>query len=133
MKIKMIATWDMSLEALEKVSQTFDDNKISKSLIEAIKIVEDNPLFSSVGYGGLPNIEGEVELDAAYMCGDGLKLGAIAGGKNIANPIEVAYSLINERFNNVIVGAGVDQYASQKGFEFKNMLTKNAQKEYQKN
>ncbi len=132
MKVKMIATWDMSEEALNIISNKFDQQTIDKSLIEAIKVVEDNPKFTSVGYGGLPNINGEVELDAAYMCGDTLKLGAIACAKNIANPIDVAFDLVDAKFNNVLVGSGVDYYAHKNGFEFKNMLTEKAKAEYLK-
>lgn len=132
MKIKMIATWKMSFEALTKIAKRFDDIGIDQAIIEAIKIVEDNPQFTSVAYGGLPNIQGEVEVDAAFMCGNTLKMGAIAGAKNIANPIELAYQLKDERFNNMLVGAGAEKYAQYNGFAMKNLLTSNAKSEYQK-
>ena len=56
----------------------------------AIKEVEDFPYFKSVGYGGLPNEEMEVELDAAYLDGSTFDFGAVCALKQFANPISVA-------------------------------------------
>ena len=56
----------------------------------AIREVEDFPYYKSVGYGGLPNEDMEVELDAAFMDGDTLDIGAVAAIKDFANPISIA-------------------------------------------
>lgn len=45
--------------------------------------MEDNPLYKSVGYGGLPNIQGTVQLDAAYMDGDTCQIGGVAGMSDV--------------------------------------------------
>ena len=60
----MIATWRMALEGIQKVTPNLEAGGTAGDAIEgAIKEVEDFPYFKSVGYGGLPNEEMEVELD----------------------------------------------------------------------
>ena len=95
-------------------------------------MVEDYPFYKSVGYGGLPNEDCEVELDAAYMDGDTLDIGAVAGIKDYKNPISIARKLSKERFNCFLVGAGAEAYAHKEGFERVNMLTDRAKMHYQK-
>ncbi|MDR1507479.1 MAG: isoaspartyl peptidase/L-asparaginase [Treponema sp.] len=103
--------------------------------LEAIKAgindVENNPDYLSVGYGGLPNREGEVELDAAIMDGSSGLFGGLMGVKGIANPIDVAVALSKKRLNCLLCGAGAEKYARLKGFEFKNMLTEKAKKQWE--
>ncbi|MGL4393296.1 MAG: N(4)-(beta-N-acetylglucosaminyl)-L-asparaginase [Fusobacteriaceae bacterium] len=94
----------------------------------AVKLTEDYPFYKSVGYGGLPNENCEVELDAAFMDGDTLSIGAVAGVKDFANPVSIARKLSEDRFNIFLVGAGAEAYASLNGFERKNMLTERAKK-----
>ena len=68
MKYAMIATWRMAVEGITSSAELLRDEKSAGDAIEnAIKMVEDFPFYKSVGYGGLPNEECEVELDAAYM------------------------------------------------------------------
>ena len=95
-------------------------------------MVEDYPFYKSVGYGGLPNEDCEVELDAAYMDGDTLDIGAVAGIKDYKNPISIARKLSKERFNCFLVGVGAEAYAHKEGFERVNMLTDRAKMHYQK-
>lgn len=68
MKFAMIATWRMAVEGITKASEGLKNGiNAGDAIEEAIKMVEDYPFYKSVGYGGLPNENGEVELDAAYM------------------------------------------------------------------
>lgn len=123
----IIATWRMALEGVSKGAEMLKENgSASEAIEQAIRCVEDNPRYGSVGYGGLPNYVGEVELDAAYMNGDTLGIGAVAGLKDYANPVSVAKKLSEDRFNIFLVGAGADAYAHMNGFERKNMLTEAA-------
>ena len=67
----IIATWRMALEGISKADSMLKNNEsAADSIEEAIKAVEDFEYYKSVGYGGLPNEEMEVELDAAFMDGE---------------------------------------------------------------
>lgn len=127
MSYAIIATWRMALEGIEEGVKILKDNGNSSDAIEkAVKMVEDFPYYKSVGYGGLPNENGEVELDAAFMDGDSLSIGAVAGIKDFKNPISIARKLSEEKVNSFLVGAGAEEYAHKNGFERKNMLTDRA-------
>lgn len=128
----MIATWRMALEGVTLASEELSKTGSAGDAIEcAIKEVEDFPYFKSVGYGGLPNEEMQVELDAAYMDGTNFNFGAVCAIKDFANPISIARSLSVFEANNILVGAGAEKYAHKAGFERKNMLTERAKIHYQ--
>jgi N4-(beta-N-acetylglucosaminyl)-L-asparaginase len=85
--------------------------------------VEDDPNDDSVGYGGLPNEDGVVELDASVMHGPTGRAGAVASVQKIKNPSLVA-KVVMERTNHVfIVGSGALQFAEDEGFVPMNLLT----------
>lgn len=127
----IIATWRMALEGVQATLPSLAGGGSAGDAIEqAIKAVEDFPYYKSVGYGGLPNRQGQVELDAAYMDGNRLDFGAVCGIQDIANPIGVARRLSQEPVNNVLVAQGARQYALDHGFEAKEMLTDRAQIHY---
>ncbi len=127
----IIATWRMAAEGVEKASEMLAKNGDAGDAIEtAIKDVEDNPYYKSVGFGGLPNEEMEVELDAGYMDGNTFDVGAIAAIKDFANPISIARRLSKEKVNCVLVGEGAEKFAHKEGFERKNMLTDRARIHY---
>lgn len=123
----MIGTWKMAFDGVACGSHLLREGiKVGDALESAVRIVEDESSFHSVGYGGLPNQEGVVELDAAFMNGDNFQIGSVAGLQDIKNPISVAKKLSNERFNNFLVGDGARQYAIKNGFTKQNMLTEEA-------
>ena len=127
----MIATWRMAAEGVEKGAHMLAEGQNAGDAIEtAIREVEDFPYYKSVGYGGLPNEEMEVELDAAYMDGDTLDIGAVAAVKDYANPVSIARRLSREKVNSMLVGEGAEKFAHKEGFERKNMLTDRAKTHY---
>lgn len=127
----IIATWRMAVEGITSASELLKAGKDAGDAIEqAIKEVEDFPYYKSVGYGGLPNEEMEVELDAAFMDGDTLDIGAVAAIKDYANPISIARALSHEKVNSMLVGEGAEKWAHKMGFERKNMLTDRAKIHY---
>ena len=129
----MIATWRMAVEGVTKGAEMLKENGGAGDAIEtAIREVEDFPYYKSVGYGGLPNEEMEVELDAAFMDGDTLDIGAVAAIKDYANPVSIARRLSREKVNSVLVGEGAEKFAHKEGFERKNMLTDRAKAHYRK-
>lgn len=132
MKGYMVATWKMAFEGVQKGQNLLKKGEtIHRAVIEAVKMVENNPSYHSVGYGGLPNCEGNVELDAAYMDGDTLGFGGIMGVKNLKNPIEVAYDLCHYKRNSLLAAGGAEAYAKEHGYEFSNMLTDEIKKRYE--
>lgn len=127
----IIATWRMAVEGITEATQILDNNGDAGDAIEtAIKAVEDFEYYKSVGYGGLPNEEMEVELDAAYMDGDTLDIGAVAAIKDYANPVSIARRLSKEKVNSMLVAEGAEKFAHKEGFERKNMLTERAKIHY---
>ena len=133
MKWAMIATWRMAVEGITEASEDLKNGGFAGDAIEkAIKMVEDFPYYKSVGFGGLPNENCEVELDAAYMDGDTLSIGAVGGIKDFKNPISIARKLSEERFNCFLVGDGAEEYAHKEGFKRENMLTDRAKRYYTK-
>lgn len=128
----MIATWRMALEGIEKGVDVLKANgNVQDALEKAVCDVENFEYYKSVGYGGLPNREEEVELDASFMDGDTLAFGAVGAVKDFANPVRIARSLMQYDANNFLVGSGAEKYASAHGFERKNMLTERAKIHYE--
>ena len=127
----IIATWRMALKGISQADDLLKKNGNAKVAIEtAIKAVEDFEFYKSVGYGGLPNEEMEVELDAAFMDGDTLDVGCVGAIKDYANPVSIARKLSTYPVNNFLVGQGAEKFAHRHGFERKNMLTERAKIHY---
>ena len=96
--------------------------------VAAVTVVEDDPKDDSVGYGGLPNEEGEVELDASVMHGPTRRAGSVASVRRIKNVAKLAKTVM-ERTNHVmIVGDGARRFAVAQGFEEMNLLTEHSRK-----
>jgi N4-(beta-N-acetylglucosaminyl)-L-asparaginase len=110
------------MEILKKGGDTLD------AVVAAVTIVEDDPNDDSVGYGGLPNEEGEVELDASVMHGPTRRAGSVASVRRIKNVALLAKTVM-ERTNHVmIVGDGARRFAVAQGFEEMNLLTEHSRK-----
>jgi N4-(beta-N-acetylglucosaminyl)-L-asparaginase len=93
------------------------------AVIAGVNIVEDDPNDMSVGYGGLPNEDGVVELDSSVMYGPTHRAGAVAALQNIKNPSKVA-RLVMERTDHVLlVGEGALKFARAHGFKEEDLLT----------
>lgn len=102
------------------------------AVIAGVNIVEDDPNDTSVGYGGLPNEEGVVELDSAVMHGPTHQAGAVAALRNIKNPSKVAKVVMERSDHVLIVGEGALRFAKAHGFVEENLLTDRAREEWLK-
>jgi N4-(beta-N-acetylglucosaminyl)-L-asparaginase len=98
------------------------------AVIAGVNLVEDDPEDMTVGYGGLPNEDGVVELDAAVMHGPTHRAGAVAALQNIKNPSKVARLVMEQTDHVLLVGAGALQFARAQGFKEENLLTEKARK-----
>lgn len=128
-----IATWRMAAEGMDKASQLLENGSSAGDAVEAlIKEVEAYPFYKSVGYGGLPNEEGVVQMDAAFMDGDTFAQGSVAAIENTLHAVSVARKLSQEHFNSFRVGEGATKYAILNGLEMTNMLTDRAKARWQK-
>lgn len=128
-----ISTWRMSYEGLLKAAEALKKGKHAGDAVEdLIKAVEAYPLYKSVGYGGLPNEDGIVQMDAAFMNGDTLAQGSVAAIENVKHAVSVARLLSKNKTNSFLVGPGASKFAMQNGFEMTNMLTDRAKKIWQK-
>lgn len=95
---------------------------------KAANIIEVDPEDATVGYGGLPNENGVVQLDASFMDGKTYSAGAVACLENIKTPSSVA-RLVMERTDHVLlVGAGALEFAKAWGFKEENLLTEKARR-----
>ena len=99
-----------------------------EAVVAGVNIVEEDPEDVSVGYGGLPNEDGVVELDSCLMHGPTCRAGAVAALRNIKTASRVA-KLVMERTDHVLlVGEGALRFARAHGFEEVNLLTEKARK-----
>jgi N4-(beta-N-acetylglucosaminyl)-L-asparaginase len=105
------------MEVLKRGGDTLD------AVIAAVTIVEDDPKDNSVGYGGLPNEEGEVELDASVMHGPTGRAGSVASVRRIKNVARLAKAVMEKTNHVMIVGDGARRFAVAEGFEEMNLLT----------
>lgn len=109
-----------AMEILKAGGDTLD------AVIAGVNLNEEDPEDSSVGYGGLPNEEGVVELDACVMHGPTRRVGAVAALRNIRTPSKVA-RLVMERTDHVmLVGEGALRFAKAHGFKEELLLTEKA-------
>ncbi len=117
------------LNALEKGMQILKSGGDTlDAAVAAVTVVEDDPNDDSVGYGGLPNEEGEVELDASVMHGPTRRAGSVASVRRIKNVARLAKTVM-ERTNHVmIVGDGARRFAVAEGFDEMNLLTEHSRK-----
>ncbi|MDQ3804917.1 MAG: N(4)-(beta-N-acetylglucosaminyl)-L-asparaginase, partial [Acidobacteriota bacterium] len=84
--------------------------------IAGVNIVELDPLDDSVGYGGLPNAEGVVQLDASCMHGPKRRAGAVAALEGVRTPAAVARAVLENTDHHLIVGRDAQRFARQMGF-----------------
>lgn len=129
MSWSIIATWEFSLSGVEKGAEVLrEGGEALDAIEEAAIIIEDDPEVDSVGYGGLPNIAGEVELDAAIMDGRNLAIGAVGGVKGFRHPISIARKVMTDTPHSLLVGAGAEEFALVSGFERAILLHDKARK-----
>ncbi|HEV8589169.1 MAG TPA: N(4)-(beta-N-acetylglucosaminyl)-L-asparaginase [Pyrinomonadaceae bacterium] len=92
------------------------------AVVAGVNIVELDPLDDSVGYGGLPNAEGVVQLDSSVMHGPKKQAGAVAAIEGVRTPSLVAKAVSEQTDHHLIVGKGAQDFARNMGFKIEDDL-----------
>jgi len=120
-------------KALEKAMELLKGGSDAlDAVIAGVNIVEDDPNDTSVGYGGLPNEDGVVELDAAVMHGPTYRGAGVAALRNIKNPSKVARVIMERTKHVLLVGEGALKFAKAHGFQEMDLLTDQAREAWLK-
>jgi len=96
---------------------------------EAVKVLEDNPLFNA-GTGSVLTLDGKAEMDAAIVRGSTLEAGAVAAITNVRHPISVARMVMEKTDHAVLGGEGAVKFARLMGFEEYNPVTEERIKQW---
>ena len=106
-----------AVELMKSGADTLD------AVIAGVNINEEDPEDDSVGYGGLPNEEGVVELDACVMHGPTRRAGSVASIRGIKTPSKIAKLVMEQTDHIMLVGEGALRFAKAYGFREENLLT----------
>ena len=106
--------------ALERIRAGVDP---LDAVVAGVNLVEDDPKDMSVGYGGIPNEDGVVQLDSCVMHGPTARAGAVASLEGIKNPSRVAKAVMESTDHILLVGPGARRFAEMNGFPVENLLT----------
>lgn len=128
---KVVSTWNHGMAANEGAWQVLSAGGSALDAAEyGVKIVEADPQYTSVGYGGLPDRDGKVTLDACIMDHIG-NAGSVCFLQDIIHPISVARLVMEKTPHVMLVGSGAKQFALNEGFQETDLLTPEAKKEWQ--
>jgi N4-(beta-N-acetylglucosaminyl)-L-asparaginase len=101
------------------------------AVVAGVNLCELDPLDDSVGYGGLPNADGVVQLDASVMHGSKRRAGAVAGLEGVRTPSLVARAVMLHTDHHLLVGKGAQEFARQMGFTIEDDLnTENSRRKW---
>jgi N4-(beta-N-acetylglucosaminyl)-L-asparaginase len=127
----VVSTWRHGLPANKTAWKIMADGGRALDAVEqGVRVVESNPKVTSVGYGGRPDREGHVTLDACIMDETG-NAGSVAFLQNIMHPISVARHVMEDTPHVMIVGEGAQQFALAKGFKEEDLLTDQSRADWQ--
>lgn len=111
-----IATWEFSLQTIEKAKEILENNGHALDAAEAgVRLVESDPAVESVGRGGFLNADGDLELDGAVMDGTTMKMGVAAAVKGFEHPVSIARAVMEHTPHSILVGEGAARFAREMG------------------
>ena len=106
-------------EAYARIARGED---VLDAILAGVNIVELDPLDDSVGYGGIPNADGVVQLDACVMHGPKKRAGGVAALEGVRTPSLVAKAVMENTDHHLLVGAGAQWFARRMGFTIEDDL-----------
>ena len=129
---RVLSTWNHGLAANEAAWKIMERNGTALDAVEkGVRVTESDPNNRSVGLGGLPDANGLVTLDACIM-DQSFNCGSVSFLQNIENPISVARKIMEDTPHVMLSGKGAYDFAIQKGFKHKNLLTQEAKLAWEK-
>ena len=132
----ILSTWNHGLPANDAAWKVLENDGSAMDAAEAgARVAEADPTITSVGFGGLPDEQGNVTLDACVMDSSG-NAGSVAFLQNIKHPVSVARKVMEDTKHVMLVGEGARQFAVSQGFEEMDLLTvesRQAWEEWDKN
>ncbi|MGQ9494529.1 MAG: N(4)-(beta-N-acetylglucosaminyl)-L-asparaginase [Anaerolineae bacterium] len=128
----LVVTSHNGRPGIEKAMQVLREGGTALDAIEAgIRLVELNEEDEGVGIGGLPNVLGQVELDASIMDGRTLAAGAVGAVRGYPHPISIARRVMELTPHVILVGEGANRFAAEMGFARCNLPIARAQEKWQ--
>jgi isoaspartyl peptidase/L-asparaginase-like protein (Ntn-hydrolase superfamily) len=128
-----IATWPFGQTAVRVALPLLRQGRPAlDAAVAGAQAVEDDPRVNSVGYGGLPNAVGTVQLDACVMDGRTLSCGGVAGLENVRHPAALARLVMERTPHVLLVGEGARWFAVQQGFPLENLNTPESLAEWER-
>lgn len=119
----VLSTWGHGIQANARAAEVLDKGGTALDAVEAgVMVVESDPAVRSVGYGGLPDEDGKVTLDACIMDWN-WRCGSVAALEDIKNPVAVARKVMELTNHVMLVGEGAKTFALRTGFKEENLLT----------
>jgi len=129
----VIATWPFGRTAVTTAAPLLEQGKPAlDAALAGAQAVEDGPNTHSVGFGGLGNAIGTVQLDACVMDGRTLACGGVAALENVRHAAAVARRVMEKTPHVLLVGAGAKQFALAEGFPLQTLLTPESVAEWEK-
>ena len=126
----IISTWNHGLDANIKAWEELENGKEGILAVESgVRISEADPKVRSVGYGGFPDRDGNVSLDACIMDKNS-NCGAVSFLQNIKHPISVAKLVMEKTPHVMLSGKGAFDFAIKNGFKSENLLTEESRKDW---
>src|SRR5919201_1658513 len=129
----VVATWPFGMPAVKIAADLLKQGKPPlDAAIAGAQAVEDDPKVHTVGYAGLGNAVGTVQLDACVMDGHTLGCGAVAGLENVRHAAALARRVMEKTPHVLLVGEGARLFAVQQGFKLDNLSTLESLAEWEK-
>jgi N4-(beta-N-acetylglucosaminyl)-L-asparaginase len=126
----VISTWKFGLQANEAAWTVLKNKGRALDAVEAgVMVPEADPAERSVGYGGRPDRDGKVTLDACIM-DEFANIGSVAALEFIKHPVSVARAVMEKTPHVMLVGEGALQFALSQGFKKENLLVEESEKEW---